>query len=124
MHRQAAFRSPLLIPQCATLLTVAIEGASRDTDAQKAERTAAIQSALRYASEVPLKVAKAAAETAQLAQVALGKSNPNVASDARVAHLLAEAARDGAVANVEINLGSITDEAFAERMREELEGLH
>src|SRR5437899_2036423 len=66
----------------------------RDTDAQKTERAAAIQSALKYASEVPLKVAKAAAETSQLAQIALEKSNPNVASDARVARLLAEAARD------------------------------
>jgi formiminotetrahydrofolate cyclodeaminase len=31
--------------------------------------------------------------------------------------LLARAGRDGAVANVEINLGSITDAAFADRMR-------
>src|SRR5437588_2413614 len=30
----------------------------RETDAQKAERTAAIQAALKYASEVPLKVAQ------------------------------------------------------------------
>lgn len=95
----------------------------RDTDAEKAERTAAIQSALQYASEVPLKVAQAAAETAELAVIAMAKSNPNVASDARVARLLADAARDGAVANVEINLGSITDEAFIKRMREELEGI-
>ena len=96
----------------------------RDTDAQKTERTAAIQSALKYASEVPLKVAHAAAETAQLADIAMQKANPNVASDARVARLLAEAARDGAVANVEINLGSITDSAFIERMQEELQDLH
>ncbi len=95
----------------------------RNTDAEKAERTAAIQSALQYASEVPLKVAQAAAETAELAVIAMAKSNPNVASDARVARLLADAARDGAVANVEINLGSITDEAFIKRMREELEGI-
>ena len=95
----------------------------RNTDAEKAERTAAIQSALQYASEVPLKVAKAAAETADLAGIALKKSNPNVASDARVARLLAEAAREGAIANVEINLESISDEAFMKRMREELEGI-
>src|SRR5438477_2037973 len=95
----------------------------RSTDAEKAERAAAIQSALQYASEVPLKVAKAAAESSELAGIAMQKSNPNVASDARVARLLADAARDGAIANVEINLGSITDEAFVGRMREELEGL-
>ncbi len=95
----------------------------RATDSEKAERTAAIQSALKYASEVPLKVAQAAAETSELSVIAMQKSNPNVASDARVARLLAEAARDGAIANVEINLGSITDSDFVDRMNEELKGM-
>ncbi len=96
----------------------------RDTEDEKAARAAAIQAALKRACEVPLEVAKAAAETYQLAVIAMEKANPNVASDARVARLLAEAARDGAVANVEINLGSITDEQFKARMEEELRGLH
>src|SRR5437868_10763681 len=91
---------------------------SRASDAEKAERTSAIQSALKYASEVPLRVAQAAAETYELAGIAIQKSNPNVASDARVAQLLAEAARAGAAANVEINLGSINDLDFIARMRE------
>jgi formiminotetrahydrofolate cyclodeaminase len=51
------------------------------------------------------------------------KANPNVASDARVALLLAEAAREGARANVDINLGMIKDEQFLARMRDELTGL-
>ncbi|MDQ3929963.1 MAG: cyclodeaminase/cyclohydrolase family protein [Chloroflexota bacterium] len=96
----------------------------KGTDAEKNERTAAIQAALKQASEVPFRVARAAAETAQLAVIAIEKANPNVASDARVARLLADAARDGAVANVEINLSSITDSDYADRMRDELEGLH
>lgn len=95
----------------------------RTGDTEKAARTAAIQSALQYATEVPLKVAQAAAETSELAVVAMEKSNPSVASDARVARLLADAARDGAIANVEINLGSINDSAFVEKMKTELEGL-
>ncbi len=96
---------------------------AKTTDAEKAERTAAIQAALQHATDVPLQVAKAASETAQLALIAVEKSNPNVASDARVARLLADAAREGAIANVEINLGSIKNENYAERTREELEGL-
>jgi formiminotetrahydrofolate cyclodeaminase len=40
-----------------------------------------------------------------------------------VARVLADAAREGATANVEINLGSITDGDFLARMQEELEGL-
>lgn len=90
------------------------------TDDEKAARNAAIQKALQYASEVPLKIAQASSETYELAVTAVKKSNPNVASDARVAMLLADAARSGAIANVQINLGSITDSAFADRMREEL----
>ena len=95
----------------------------RDSDTEKASRTEAIQQALKGATEVPLRVAKAAMETYQLAQVAMEKANPNVASDARVAMLLAEAARDGARANVDINLGMIKDEAFLTRMRDELEAI-
>ncbi len=90
------------------------------TGEEKVQRNAAIQKALQYASEVPLKIAQAASETYELAVMAVQKSNPNVASDARVAMLLADAARSGAIANVQINLGSITDSAFADRMREEL----
>ncbi len=93
----------------------------RSTDAEKAERTAAIQSGLRYATEVPMRVAQAAHETYQLATIAVEKSNPNVASDAKVAQLLADAARDGAIANVNINLDSIADSAFVKKMQTELQ---
>jgi formiminotetrahydrofolate cyclodeaminase len=96
----------------------------KNSDQEKAARSTAIQKALQYATQVPLKVAQAAIETSQLAQIALEKSNPNVASDARVARVLADAAREGATANVEINLGSITDEDFAARIQEELHDMH
>jgi methenyltetrahydrofolate cyclohydrolase len=89
----------------------------KGTGDEKQARTAAVQQALQGASEVPLRVARAAAEVARLAKIAQAKANPNVASDAYVAELLARAGRDGAIANVEINLGSITDSVFAERMR-------
>lgn len=95
----------------------------KSTEAEKSERTVAIQAALKRATEVPLRVARAALETSQLAAIAVQKSNPNVASDARVARLLADAAREGAVANVEINLSSITDGDFVDHIREELNGL-
>ncbi|HST05887.1 MAG TPA: cyclodeaminase/cyclohydrolase family protein [Chloroflexia bacterium] len=96
---------------------------AKATDAEKEARTAAIQQALRNATIVPLQVAKAAMETSQLAQIALEKCNPNVSSDARVARELAQAAREGASANVEINLTSITDLDFVSQMHEELDGL-
>jgi formiminotetrahydrofolate cyclodeaminase len=95
----------------------------KTTDEEKAARTQAIQQALKGACEVPLRVAIAAMETAQLAHIVQERANPNVASDGRVAKVLAHAAREGATANVEINLGSITDGDYVMRMREELRGL-
>lgn len=95
----------------------------KETEQEKAARAEAMQQALHMASEVPLRVAQGAAEIAQLAAIAQQKANPNVASDARVARLLAEAARDGAIANVEINLGSITDGKYVEWLQSELQGI-
>lgn len=95
----------------------------KGTDAEKAERIAAIQAALQQATLIPLRVAQDASETAQLAVIAIQKSNPNVASDAQVARLLADAAREGAIANVEINLSSIKDGDFIERVQEGMKGL-
>jgi formiminotetrahydrofolate cyclodeaminase len=89
----------------------------KGTDAEKQQRTAAIQRALEGACEVPLRVAQRAAEVVRLARVAQAKANPNVASDAKVAELLARAGMEGAIANVEINLDAIRNEAFAVRMR-------
>ncbi len=96
----------------------------KETDEEKTARSVAIQKALQNATQVPLRVAKAAMETAQLAQIALEKGNPNVASDARVARVLADAAREGAVANVEINLGSLKDVDYVASIEEELRELH
>jgi formiminotetrahydrofolate cyclodeaminase/predicted GIY-YIG superfamily endonuclease len=93
----------------------------KGTDAEKAARTTAIQAALRGATDVPLKVARAAATLLPLTEIAQRKANPNVASDARVAEMLARAGRDGAIANVEINLGSLHDTDYVMQMRAELD---
>jgi formiminotetrahydrofolate cyclodeaminase len=51
---------------------------------------------------------------AELAAIAAEKGNTNAASDAGVSALLAEAACRGAVYNVRINIGSLTDKAAAQ----------
>jgi len=50
-------------------------------------------------------------------------TNPNMKSDLATAVALAKAARAGALANVEINLGSLTDEAFVAETREKAAAL-
>jgi formiminotetrahydrofolate cyclodeaminase len=83
----------------------------RGTDEEKAARTAAIQEATYQAALVPLALAEASASVIDLAERALGKTNPHAVSDLAVAALLGVAGLDGAAANVEINLSALKDEA-------------
>jgi len=84
----------------------------KETDEQKAERSAAIQVAYRGAVEPPLAVCECACRVLELADVVARRGNPNAVSDAGVAALLAASALDGAALNVDINLGSIRDESY------------
>jgi methenyltetrahydrofolate cyclohydrolase len=83
----------------------------RGTDQEKARRSDTIQAATIQAALVPLGLVEASAQVIVLAERALGRTNPNAASDLAVGALLGLAAIDGAAANVETNLGSIKDEA-------------
>ena len=84
----------------------------KNTDAQRAARAAAIQTAFRVATDVPLATAEACAEVLVLAGQVAAHGNRNAASDAAVAALLAHAGLRGAARNVRINLGSLKDEVF------------
>ncbi|MCS3902972.1 formiminotetrahydrofolate cyclodeaminase [Methylohalomonas lacus] len=96
-------------------------GMPKDTDEQKAERSKAIQAALKEATDVPLDCAKAAAEVIKLSKPLAEKGNKNVISDAGVAVLAAEAALRSAALNVYINVGGIKDEDFKQSREQELE---
>jgi formiminotetrahydrofolate cyclodeaminase len=92
----------------------------KGTDGEKAARKGAIQAAMREAIEAPLGVMRAC-RTA-LAQLPLVEAhgNPNAASDVQVGRALLSAGLAGARANVEINLPSITDADYVQRVREEI----
>ncbi len=95
----------------------------RDTDEQKAARTAAIQSALHNATQPPLAIAEACADVLQLSKSMAEIGNVNAVSDAGVAALLAEAALRSAALNILINLGAIKDEDFVDWGHASLAGL-
>ena len=96
-------------------------GMAKDTDPQKAKRSAEIQAALKVATDVPLDCARACAEAIALSRVAAEKGNTNVVSDAGVAVMAAHGALKSAALNVYINIGSIKDKDFADNRQAALE---
>jgi methenyltetrahydrofolate cyclohydrolase len=84
----------------------------KETDELKAARSLEIQEGYRGAAEPPLQVCRRALDVLALAARVAELGNPNAVSDAGVAALLAASALEGAALNVEINLGSIKDEAY------------
>jgi len=84
---------------------------AQTTPAEQAERERAMAAADLEACHVPLETARACVRVAALADVAARQGNVNAVSDAGVAGLLARAAGDGALLNVQINLKSLAPSA-------------
>jgi formiminotetrahydrofolate cyclodeaminase len=98
-------------------------GMPKETDADKAARDAAIQDALKQATEVPIRCCRLAREVIDLALTASEKGNLNVISDAGVGVLSANAALRSAALNVYINVKMISDKSFTDGKLSELENL-
>lgn len=84
----------------------------KESEAEKAARTAAMQEALKHAAAVPFEVAEKCLEIMKLAAPVGAKGNTNVVSDAATALYLAFAALKSAIVNVNVNLKLIKDDAF------------
>jgi formiminotetrahydrofolate cyclodeaminase len=94
---------------------------AKDTDEEKATRSDAIQTALTQATEVSLRCCKAAREMIDLGAFASEKGNRNASSDGVVGVLAAYAALKGAALKVYANSKMISDNAYVEAKRRELE---
>ncbi|MFQ5590798.1 MAG: glutamate formimidoyltransferase [Phycisphaerae bacterium] len=84
------------------------------TDAEKAQRDAAIQRATKEAIEVPFRVMQNAFEVMEVIQAMAEFGNPNSVSDAGVGAMCARLAVMGAYLNVKINSGGVSDERWVE----------
>lgn len=95
----------------------------KETDEEKAYRTAQIQERTKLAANIPMAVARRAHELLSLAEIVVAKGNSNAITDGCVAMMCARTAVLGALLNVRINLTSITDEAFVRALAEEADRL-
>ena len=98
---------------------VAAFGLPKTSDAEKAARTAAIQDALKVATEAPLEVMRRCADALALVEAVGEKGNPNASSDVQVARAMLAAGLRGGQLNVAINLGSIKDAEYVDRVQRE-----
>ena len=93
----------------------------KETEAQKADRSCAMQGALLQAARIPLETVRAAGEMARLARQAVEHGNPNAVTDAGTAALFARATALAAAYNVRANLLALKDQEIVNRFRRDLD---
>lgn len=91
-------------------------GLPKDTPEEKSARSAAIQEATLFATEVPLHTMKASYNVFELCKAMAEEGNPNSVSDAGVGVLAARAAVLGAGLNVKINASGLKDKEKANEL--------
>ncbi|MEN9963860.1 MAG: hypothetical protein RL582_955 [Bacteroidota bacterium] len=91
-------------------------GLPKQSDAEKAARTSAIQDATKFAIEIPLEVMRLSLESMEVIGKMAEIGNPNSVSDAGVGALCARSAVLGAFLNVKINASGYKDAAYVERV--------
>ena len=98
-------------------------GLPKDSAEEKTTRSAAIQSANKYAAEIPLRVVATAAKSYELLAAMAERGNPASISDVGVGLLATRACVEGAGMNVRINLSGLKDEALQKDLSGKLETL-
>lgn len=91
-------------------------GLPKTTDEEKTARSAAIQAATRYATEVPFRTMQRALDAFEVIRAMVEQGNPNSVTDAGVGALCARSAVIGAFLNVKINAAGLKDRVYAEEI--------
>jgi glutamate formiminotransferase/formiminotetrahydrofolate cyclodeaminase len=95
-------------------------GLPKDSAEEKAARSAAIQTANKYAAEIPLRVMETALRAYQLLGEMAEQGNPASISDVGVGALGVRACIEGAAMNVRINLSGLKDEKAKADLQEKV----
>jgi methenyltetrahydrofolate cyclohydrolase len=96
---------------------------SRDTETEKRHRKKTIQDRLKQAALIPMAVAEDAAQVMELAGKTVAKGNKNSVSDGAVGVMMAKTAVLSALYNVRINLISIKDNSFIDKISKQAKDL-
>ncbi len=88
----------------------------KNTDEEKINRTEAIQSATKYAIEIPLRVMVKSFEAFEIIKAMAEIGNPNSVTDAGVGALAVRSAVLGAYLNVKINASGLKDKEYVEKV--------
>jgi formiminotetrahydrofolate cyclodeaminase len=96
-------------------------GLPKGSDEEKKTRAEAIQSATKYAAEIPLKVMQTAAKSYELLSEMANNGNPASVSDVGVGALATRACIEGAAMNVRINLGPLKDKKIRTRLQKRVQ---
>jgi formiminotetrahydrofolate cyclodeaminase len=95
----------------------------KETEDQKRERAAQIETAMRGAVDVPFETAERSFQVLKHLGELAGLGNPNALSDVAVGALLAQSAVRGASYNVYVNLNSLSDRETSDLLRQKMTGL-
>ena len=91
-------------------------GLPKESPEQKADRSAAIQEATKYATEIPLRTMQVAYSAMELTEAMVKEGNPNSVSDAGVGAIALRSAVFGAYMNVRINSKDLKDRELADSL--------
>ncbi|MDP3399254.1 MAG: glutamate formimidoyltransferase [Bacteroidales bacterium] len=91
-------------------------GLPKENEQQKAERSAAIQEATKYATEIPLRTMQVAYSAMELTEAMVKEGNPNSVSDAGVGAIALRSAVFGAYMNVRINSKDLKDRELSDSL--------
>lgn len=98
---------------------MAVFAMPKKTETEKAARSAALENATLYATQVPLRTMKKAYEVFDLVENMAANGNPASVTDAGVGALAARAAVRGAGLNVRINAAGLKDRVTAQSLIDE-----
>ncbi|MCL5290455.1 MAG: cyclodeaminase/cyclohydrolase family protein [Firmicutes bacterium] len=93
----------------------------KNTDEEKAARNAAMQKALKSATDTPMEIARVCLKALEITDKLAPIGNKMAISDAGVAAVVAEASLNGVLLSADINIPMIKDEEYVKKVVAEKE---